>query len=105
MNCSFKVCLNLSLIWRLVMESINLNNIPVEPTITIINPDGSELITTNNVTTFFYIRSEIKKNALSGYKFRTDDGNVYDIDSKGRIAEWPDNITSAVFDKLLASLI
>lgn len=84
---------------------IDLNNIPVEPTITILNPDGSELITTNNITTFFYIRSEIKKNSLTGYKVRTDDGNFYEIDSHGRISEWPDNMTSAVFDKLLTDLI
>lgn len=83
---------------------IDLNNIPVEPTITILNPDGSELITTNNITTFFYIRVEIKKNALIGYKIRTDDGSLYEIDSRGRISEWPDNMTSAVFDKLLARL-
>ena len=84
---------------------IDLNNIPVEPTITILNPDGSELITTNNITTFFYIRSEIKKNSLKGYKVRTDDGNLYEIDQCGRISEWPENMTCAVFDKLLADLI
>lgn len=84
---------------------IDLNNIPVEPTITIINPDGSELITTNNITTFFYIRSEIKKNSLKGYKVRTDDGNLHEIDRYGRISEWPDNMTSSVFDKLLCDLI
>ena len=84
---------------------INLKNIPVEPTITILNPDGSELITTNNVTTFFYIRSEIKKNSLKGYKVRTDDGELLDIRSDGKLDTWPDNMTSAVFDKLLADLI
>lgn len=84
---------------------IDLNNIPVEPTITILNPDGSELITTNNVTTFFYIRSEIKKNCLKGYKVRTDDGELLNIKSDGKLDTWPDNITSAVFDKLLVDLI
>lgn len=84
---------------------IDLNNIPVEPTITILNPDGSELITTNNITTFFYIRSEIKKNSLKGYKVRTDDGKIWDIKSDGKLDAWPDNITSAVFDKLLTDLI
>ena len=84
---------------------IDLNNIPVEPTITILNPDGSELITTNNITTFFYIRSEIKKNSLKGYKVRTDDGELWNIKSDGKLDIWPDNITSAVFDKLLRDLI
>jgi CO dehydrogenase/acetyl-CoA synthase gamma subunit (corrinoid Fe-S protein) len=67
---------------------IDLNNIPVEPTVTILNPDGSELITTNNITTFFYIRSEIKKNSLKCYKVRTDDGELWDIKSDGRIDTW-----------------
>ena len=84
---------------------IDLNNIPVEPTITILNPDGSELITTNNVTTFFYIRSEVKKNCLKGYKVRTDDGELWNIKSDGKLDTWPDNMTSAVFDKLLCDLI
>jgi len=87
------------------MDNINLNNIPIEPTITILNPDGSELITTNNVTTFFYIRSEIKKNCLKGYKVRTDDGELWDIRSNGKIDTWTKNMTCAVFDKLLHDLI
>ena len=53
----------------------------------------------------FYIRSEIKKNSLKGYKVRTDDGNLHEIDRYGRISEWPDNMTSSVFDKLLCDLI
>lgn len=84
---------------------IDLNNIPVEPTITIINPDGTELITTNNVTTFFYIRSEIKKNKLEGYKVRTDDGELWNISSNGKIDTWPENMTCVVLDKLLIGLI
>lgn len=84
---------------------INLNAIPIEPTITILNPDGSELITTNNVTTFTYIRLEIKKNKLEGYKVRTDDGELWDIRSSGKIDAWPENMTSAVFDKLLLELL
>ena len=43
-----------------------LSKVPVEPKITIYNPDGSELITTNNPTTLQYIRLEIKKNKLKG---------------------------------------
>lgn len=84
---------------------IDLNNIPIEPTITILNPDGSELITTNNVTTFTWIRLEIKKNSLKGYRVRTDDGELWDIRSDGKIDAWPENMTCAVFDKLLMNLI
>lgn len=84
---------------------INLNAIPVEPTVTILNPDGTELIATNNVTTFTYIRLEIKKNKLEGYKVRTDDGELWDIRSNGKIDTWPDNMTSAVFDRLLLELL
>lgn len=89
---------------------INLNNIPVEPTITILNPDGSELITTNNVTTFTYVRLEIKKNKLKGYKVRTANGDVFDIDSNGRIYSepdryWPDGLPGEVYDVLLGELI
>ena len=89
--------------------SININNIPVEPTITILNPDGSELITTNNVTTFTYIRLEIRKNNLSGYKVRDEYGNVYNIRNDGKIINddnrWPDNLTGEIYDKLLCELI
>jgi hypothetical protein len=84
---------------------IDLNNIPVEPTITIVDPNGNDVITTNNVTTLFYIRSEIKKNSLKGYKVRTDGGELWDIKSNGKIDTWSDNMTGSVFDKLLADLI
>ena len=83
----------------------NLNAIPVEPTVTILNPDGTKLIATNNVTTFTYIRLEIKKNKLKGYKVRTDDGELWDIRSNGKIDTWPDNMTGAVFDRLLLELL
>lgn len=84
---------------------INLNNIPVEPTVTVLNPDGSELITTNNITTLTWIRLEIKNSKLSGYKVRTNDGVLLDIRSNGKIDAWPENMTGFVFDKLLMNLI
>lgn len=88
---------------------INLSNIPTEPTVTIINPDGSELITTNNITTFTWIRLEIKKNSLTGYKVRAENGNIYVIHSDGKIYNedyhWPDGITGNVYDRLLINLI
>lgn len=86
---------------------IDLNNIPVEPTVTILNPDGSELITTNNVTTFFYIRSEIKKNSLKGYKVRChNDGYVADICSDGKVRWWNSgNMPGDEAEKLLKELL
>lgn len=88
---------------------INLSNIPVEPTVTILNPDGSELITTNNVTTFTWIRLEIKKNKLNGYKVKTANGDAFDIHSDGKIYDedyhWPDGLTGDIFDSLLGELI
>ena len=84
------------------MNKINLENIPSEPTITILNPDGSELITTNNPTILQYIRIEIKRNKLSGYKIRTVSDYVADI----KLSAWPDGeIPGDVFDKLTRDLI
>ena len=93
--------------------NIDINNIPVEPTITILNPDGTELITTNNVTTFTYIRSEIRKNHLGGYKARFADGSVYDIRKDGKILAtdedgypvWPEGAPGDVYERLLVTLI
>ena len=84
---------------------IKLSNIPVEPTVTVLNPDGSELITTNNVTALTWIRLEIKNNQLNGYKVRTDNGKLLDIKSNGKIDAWSENMTGSVFDKLLMDLI
>lgn len=92
------------------MRTISLENIPVEPTVTILNPDGNELITTNSITTFTYIRLEIKKNKLKGYKVRAENGNTYNIRSNGQIynepkLSWPDGLTGEVHDRLLAEFI
>lgn len=85
---------------------INISNIPVEPTVTIINPDGSELITTNDITTFNYIRLEIKKNKLEGYKIRTATGCICNIKPSGKLSYWPDNeIPGVEYDKILIGLL
>ncbi len=89
---------------------INLSNIPVEPTITILNPDGSELITTNNITTFTWVRLEIKKNKLKGYKVRTANGDIFNIYSNGNIDNepdyyWSEGLPGEVYDVLLSELI
>ena len=88
---------------------ININKIPVEPTVTILNPDGSELITTNNVTTFTWIRREIRYKCISGYKVKTANGDIFDIQPNGKIYDknhhWPKGIIGDVHDKLLMDLI
>lgn len=92
-----------------MITDIDIALIPTEPTVTILNPDGSELITTNNVTTFTWVRLEIKKNKLSGYKVRSEDGRVYDIHTNGKIynadLHWPEGLTGDAYDKLLVELI
>ena len=85
---------------------IDIINIPVEPAVTIINPDGSELITTNDITTFNYIRLEIKKNKLEGYKLRTATGCICNIKPNGKLNCWPDNeMPGSEYDKILVALI
>ncbi len=85
---------------------IDLNNVPVEPTITILNPDGSELITTNNPTTLQYIRLQIKEQNLKGYKILTREDRVIEIKSNGKLEVWPvDEVPGEIFDKLTFKLI
>lgn len=86
--------------------SIDLNNIPVEPTITIFNPDGSELITTNNPTTLQYIRLQIKQQRLKGHTIRTFTGRVIEIKPNGKLEVWPgDEVPGEIFDQLTLNLI
>ena len=86
--------------------TIDLNNIPVEPTVTIFNPDGSELITTNNPTALQYIRLQIKQKKLKGYKILTHKGRVIEIKSNGKLEVWPgDEVPGEIFDQLTMSLI
>lgn len=86
--------------------SIDLSNIPVEPTITIFNPDGSELITTNNPTTLQYIRLQIKQQKLKGYTILTHEDHMIEIKSNGKLEAWPGNeVPGEVFDKLTMALI
>lgn len=86
--------------------AIDLNNIPVEPTITILNPDGSELITTNNPTTLQYIRLQIKQQKLKGYRIRTFADRIIEIKSNGKLEVWPGNeVPGEIFDQLTLKLI
>lgn len=86
--------------------AIDLNNIPVEPTITIFNPDGTELIITNNPTTLQYIRLQIKQQKLKGYTILTCKDRVIEIKSNGKLEVWPgDEVPGEIFDQLTFKLI
>lgn len=63
---------------------INLNNIPKEPYVDVINPDGTVLIHTNDTITLDWIRSEIKRQSLKGYKIKTNSGKIVEINENGR---------------------
>ena len=86
--------------------SVNLNNAPVEPTVTIYNPEGVELITTNNPTLFQYVRVEIKRQQLKGYTVCTHTGKIIDIYPNGKLSVWVDKeLPCCVFDTLTMELI
>ena len=88
------------------MMNININDIPTEPSVTIIDPNGIELITTNNPTEFQYIRLQIKKNKLEGYKIITCFNNVINILSNGKLDKWiDDEIPGYMFDRITQELI
>ena len=84
---------------------INIDNIPVEPSVTVINPDGSELITTNNPTTLQYIRLQIKRQSLEGYTILTESGTRIKILSNGKLQYWTDEVPGTLFDKFTSELI
>lgn len=84
---------------------IDINNIPVEPTITILNPDGTELITTNNPTTLQYIRLQIKQQKLEGYTILTVSGTRIKIFSNGKLQYLTDGVPGTLFDRLTTELI
>ena len=49
--------------------TIDFDHLPVEPTVTLIDPDGKDLITTNNPIAILYARSEIKLNKWESATF------------------------------------
>jgi len=89
------------------MQRISFDRLPIEPTVTIVNPDGSDLITTNNPIAVLYARLEIKHNKWSGYKIRTRSGCICEIDAHGKIHDWPETneIPGDVFSSLLYDLL
>ena len=87
-------------------EIIDIKNIPIEPTITIFNPDGSELITTNDANALYYIRLQIKQKHLSGYTIKTNSSYDIPIHNNGKVEFYPeDEVTGCENDKLLMSLL
>ena len=85
--------------------TINFDNLPVEPTVTLIAPDGKDLITTNNPIAILFARVEIKHHKWTGYKIRTASGFICEIDHYGRIIDWPQGeIPGDVADSFLWEL-
>lgn len=89
------------------MNTINFKNIPVEPTITIIDNHDNVLITTNNPIAVLFARVEIKHLKLVGFRIRTMSGIVIPILPNGKLAFWPEGcqIPGDVFESLLHELI
>lgn len=86
--------------------TINFNNLPVEPTVTLITPNGKDLITTNNPIAILFARVEIRHHKWVGYKIRTTSGFICEIDCGGKIADWPQGeIPGDVAESLLCELL
>lgn len=86
--------------------TISFEHLPIEPTVTLIAPDGKDLITTNNPIAILFARVEIKHHKWTGYKIRTANGTVCEIDHYGRLNEWPQgDIPGDVAESLLCELL
>ena len=86
--------------------TISFDHLPVEPTVTLIDPDGKDLITTNNPIAILHARAEIKLNKLTGYKIRTASGLICEIDECGRLSEWPQGeIPGDIAESILCDLL
>ena len=86
--------------------TISFEHLPIEPTVTLIAPDGKDLITTNNPIAILFARVEIKHPKWTGYKIRTANGTVCEIDHYGRLNEWPQgDIPGDVAESLLCELL
>lgn len=85
---------------------IDFDNLPVEPTVTLITPDGNDLVTTNNPIVILFARLEIKRHNWEGYKIRTASGYTCCINTDGKIIGWPDGeIPGDVYGDLLMKLL
>ena len=86
--------------------TISFDHLPVEPTVTLIDPDCKDLITTNNPIAILHARAEIKLNKLTGYKIRTASGLICEIDECGRLNEWPQGeIPGDIAESILCDLL
>ena len=72
-------------------NKIDLSNLPEEPCIDILDPEGNVIWHGNNVLHLDYIRVQIKENKLTGYKIRTERNNTYDIDEHGRFTDFTED--------------
>lgn len=85
---------------------IDFSKVPVEPTITIIDNHGNDLITTNNPVALYYARLQIKRLKLKGYRIRTYRGLMIPILDSGKLAIWPQGqIPGDVAESLLCDLM
>lgn len=77
-----------------------------EANVIVITPEGTRLMSTNDPVAFTYIRLVIKKNKLKGYKVVTDDGEIHDILSNGKVRDYPEGkLPGDVYGKILQELI
>lgn len=89
------------------MATIDLSNLPIEPTITIIDNHENEVVTTNNPVAVLYARVQIKHLGLVGFRIRTSSGIMIPILPSGKLAFWPKGyqIPGDIFESLLMELI
>jgi hypothetical protein len=71
------------------MSDIKIDLIaPSDEVVTVYNPDGSKLVTTNDVLLFDHIRCQIKSMKAEGYSVQFKDIRIK-IDSEGRTDRSP----------------
>lgn len=86
--------------------TISFDHLPVEPAVTLIAPDGKDLITTNNPIAILFARVEIKRHKWTGYKIRTASGLICEIDYYGRLSEYPQGeIPGDIAESFLCELL
>ena len=85
---------------------ISFDHLPVEPTVTLIDSDGNDLITTNNPIAILFARVEIRRHKWTGYRIRTASGFICEIDEYGRFSEYPQGeIPGDIAESILCDLL
>lgn len=69
---------------------IEIHDIHDEP-VTVLNPDGTELVTTDSKLVFIDILLQIKQQRLEGYKINFK-GEIRDITPNGKIIPYPEGL-------------